>query len=282
VATSQAARFSQDCNVWAPIYKQVTLKGLASGVASNPVADALAYQSLFSGWRDYLTHYNAGRPIVFIGDSQGAAELIKLLRGEIDPDPTLRSRMVSAIILGGNVTIPLLGNAGGTFENIPPCRSDGQTGCVIAYSSFPGLPPSGSIFGRPGTGVSLQSGQTTTAGVQVLCINPADLRGGEAPLDQFRPTPMTLLPWRRIAATKWLELPLFYSGQCMNQGGAGWLQVTQISPSTDPRPRLTEVGGADWGFHNADVTLALGDLVTDVGRQIAAYQAPIPAQTPAP
>ena len=48
---------------------------------------------------------------------------------------------------------------------------------AIAFSSYPSQPPADSLFGRPGQGVSLQSGQTAKAGQQVACVNPAALSG---------------------------------------------------------------------------------------------------------
>lgn len=49
--------------------------------------------------RYYLSHYNKGRGIAFIGHSQGSAMLIELLKTQIDPDPFLRARLVSAMLL---------------------------------------------------------------------------------------------------------------------------------------------------------------------------------------
>ena len=149
-AISQASRFSQVCNVWAPMYRQATSRALARGQATNPAVVATAYGSLLSAWKDYLAHDNHGRPIVFIGHSQGAAMLIKLLQTQVDPSPRLRKRMLSAIILGGNVQVPTGKTVGGSFKNIPTCGSASQTGCVIAYSSFGSMPPATSFFARPG------------------------------------------------------------------------------------------------------------------------------------
>ncbi len=53
-----------------------------------------------SAFQDYLQNDNDGRPIVFIGHSQGAAMLIKLLAQMVDK-ATLRSKLVMAVILGG-------------------------------------------------------------------------------------------------------------------------------------------------------------------------------------
>lgn len=115
-----------------------------------------AYDSIRSGFEDFLEHYNRGRPFIVIGDSQGAAMLNMLLARLVDTNPAVRSRLVLAIILGGNVEVPPGKLVGGTFRHILVCGRAGQAGCVIAYSSFPSTPPVGALFGRPGQGVSLQ------------------------------------------------------------------------------------------------------------------------------
>jgi hypothetical protein len=268
-AIEQASRFSQVCNVWAPIYRQRTVSSLALGLGADKAAAAIAYASLEQGWDDYLTHYNDGRPIVFIGHSQGAAILIQLLRSQVDDNPALRQRVVGAVILGGNVDVPAGKTVGGTFQHIPACTSDDEYGCVIAYSSFPSEPPSTSYFGRPGQGVSLQWGETATAGVQVVCVNPAALAGGTADLDPFF---FSLTPPVSGVTTKWVEYPGRYRAQCESAGGASWLNVVPASAS-DTRPAVSESLGTNWGYHLDDVNLALGDLVSDVGRMIAAYTA---------
>ncbi len=262
-AIAQAARFSTVCRVWAPMYRQFTLFALQALLTHGPgvtltVLAALetSYQSLKSGFEDYLAHDNDGRPIVFIGHSQGASVLISLLGQMVDDNPVLRSRLVLAIILGGNVVVPDGHLEGGSFSHIPLCRSAGRAGCVIAYSTFPGPPPAGSLFGRPGTGVSLVTGQTVSAGVHVACVNPGGLGGGNAVLDPLFPT-------GGLMATPWVEYPRLYGARCQSAGGATWLEVTKISGASDARPVVTEAAGPDWGYHEYDVNLALGNLVAD-------------------
>jgi hypothetical protein len=270
-AMAQAARFSQVCRVWAPMYRQRTEASLTQGLGSDPTADAVAYASVLSGWKDYLAHDNDGRPIVFIGHSQGAAMLIRLLQSQIDPDPSLRKLVVSAIILGGNVQVPTGAEVGGTFQNIPACQSARQTGCVIAYSSYSSPPPPTSLFGRPGQGVSLQSGQTATTGQQVLCTNPADLAGGSGPLDPYFPTASSPTPGVSVT-TPFVEYPDLYTAQCESSGGATWLQVNAIGAPGDTRPRVSAALGPTWGLHLDDVNLALGNLIDIVGQETAAYR----------
>jgi hypothetical protein len=148
-------------------------------------------------------------------------------------------------------------------------------GCVIAYSSYPGQPPPDSLFGRPGQGVSQLSGQTSTSGVQVLCVNPAALSGGSGRLDPYFPT-ADVSTSRVSVTTPWVTYPNLYTARCEHAGGATWLNVVATHVPGDPRARVTEVGGPIWGYHVADVNLALGNLVRDVQAQEAAYQVAAP------
>ena len=261
-AMAQASRFSQVCRVWAPMYRQRTEASLLKGLGADPDADTVAYDSVLAAWRDYLAHDNHGRPIIFIGHSQGAAMLIRLLAGQVDPDPALRARTVVAILAGGNVTVPADQTAGATFRHLPLCTATAQTGCVIAYSSFPAEPPPDSLFGRPGQGVSLQSGQTATRGVQVACVNPAAIGGGTADLVPYFPT-------NPSATTPWVTYPDLYSAACGSAGGATWLQVNDLTIAG--RPAVGEQLGPAWGYHLVDINLALGNLVDDVTAEEAAY-----------
>jgi hypothetical protein len=269
VATDQAARFSSVCDVWAPMYRQITVNGLSVANTTDPGAYGIAYRSVLAAWRDFVTHDDDGRPFIFIGHSQGSVMLIKLLEGQIDPDPRLRKLMVAAIIAGGNVTVPIDRTVGATFQHLPLCTAEDESGCVIAYSSFPSEPPADANFGRPGQGISLNTGQTQTVGVQVACVNPAAIGGGTAYLETDWPvtTPLpipSMVPPAPAVTTPWLYYPRQYTGTCEDEGGASWLQVAPAGPRSDTRPLVGEIAGPAWGYHFQDVNLALGDLVRDV------------------
>jgi hypothetical protein len=269
-ATVQMSQFSRMCNVWAPLYRQVTKAALLSGDTLRTSGISTAFDSVLSAWKDYLAHHNHGHPVVFIGHSQGAAMLIKLLHTQVDPSARLRKRMVSAIILGGNVQVAAGRDVGGSFEHIATCASASQTGCVIAYSTFASEPGAASLFGRPGQGVSLLSGQTDRAGQSVACVNPATFStsaGGLAPL-----FPKSEAPMRGVnVTTPWVSFPGLYTAQCEQKGGASWLQVNTVTTPGDPRPTL-ESRDPLWGDHVEDMSLTLGNLVTDVAAEEAAYR----------
>jgi hypothetical protein len=270
-AVDQASRFSQVCRVWAPMYRQVTTAALFKGAHQGAAGNLVAYQSLLAGWKDYLAHDNDGRPVIFIGHSQGSAMLIRLLHNEIDPSARLRKLMVSALIMGGNVQVPIGKTVGGSFHHIPICTSSTQSGCVIAYSTFPSTPPLASIFGRPGQGVSLQSGQTAKLGQQVACVNPVNFSSAPGSLQPYFLRATQQLTGVSVA-TPWVTYPNLYTASCQRADGATWLQITPASVQGDPRPLVTEALGPLWGYHLNDVNLALGNLVSDVASEEAAHR----------
>jgi hypothetical protein len=214
-----------------------------------------------------MAHYNQGRGVVLIGHSQGAMMLTRLLASEIDPNPSALIYVVSALLMGGNVLVPLGKDVGGDFQNIPACRSADQTGCVVAYSSFDQPPPADAMFGRAGVGPV--RGQQDASKVEVLCVNPASLSGGTGSLKPYFPT--TPSPGRIGTSMPWLSYPGLYTAHCESSGGANWLQVDTTSVAGDQRPVVSQVLGPTWGLHHYDVGIALGNLVDLVRQEAAAF-----------
>jgi hypothetical protein len=279
IAVAQASRFSQVCRVFAPVYRQITLSALEHPSRIS-LADALvAYDSVRSAFRDYLAHYNRGRGIVFIGHSQGAAILIRLLKQEVDGVAPVRRRLVSALLMGGNVTVRKGRSVGGDFTHIPACSSSRQIGCVVAYSSFTAKPPQNSQFGRTTSdaGVGLLAPHNRSPDIRIMCVNPAFLAGGTFVLAPYIPSLiLAFLPAGSAPAvhTPWISFPREYSAHCESSGNATWLQVTRIAGASDRRPLLTQLQDPALGLHVLDVTIALGNLVQLVRDEAAAYQHP--------
>jgi hypothetical protein len=268
VADYQAARFSQVCHVWAPMYRQVTLKGIFGGKLPA-AASAKAYKSARAGWREYLAKHNHGRGFILIGHSQGSFVLRQLIKEEIDRKPAVRHRMVAAYLLGGNVAVRKGRDAGGDFRNVRACRQANQLECVVAYSMFGDTPPKDALFGRvSGAGSSK---------LQVLCTNPAALAGGKGTLKPYASTlffPGTEGLGVRIfigetpsVPTHWFRPPGRYEAHCATAGGASFLKVDSLDGARAPTPTPT----AGWGYHLGDVNLALGNLTTLARKQTVAY-----------
>jgi hypothetical protein len=278
VARSQASRYSQVCNVWAPMYRQLTLSALGGRV--TPQAVAVAYGDVRDAWRDYLAHHNHGRGVVLIGHSQGAGMLVQLLQKEIDTKPAVRKRLVAAYLMGGNVTVPKGRDVGGDFQHVPACRKRTQTGCVVAFSTFDQTPPADALFGRANTSFSRVRPQSP-ADTEILCVNPAALQGGAAPLRAYFPahTDLGVLTSSFAAGslpsvpTPWITFPGLYRGECRNEDGAQWLQVDEVRTGADTRPALVNSLGPSWGLHLVDANVAVGDEVALVTTQARAWSA---------
>jgi hypothetical protein len=275
VAVVQAARFSQVCRVFAPMYRQLTLASILKPGGITRRGSLVAYRGVAAAFRDYLAHDNHGRGIAFVGHSQGASLLDALLKREVDPKPRVRRLLVSALLLGGNVVVPRGRDVGGDFRHIPACRSSRQTGCVVAYSSFDSPPPANALFGRAGTGINPFARRTSGA-LQVLCVNPAAPAGGSGQLEPYFPTtaPLgvtTLAGPTPPVKTPWVTYPGEYVARCESAAGATWLQVDRATGSADPRPTVRATLGPAWGLHLVDVNIALGNLVELVREQARAF-----------
>ncbi len=193
-----------------------------------------------------------------------------LIAKDVDANAAVRKRLISAILLGGNVLVKRGTGIGGDFKHVPACRSSSQLGCVIAFSTFDQTPPANAIFGR-----------TTIAGDQVLCANPAALSGGAGVVNPIFPS-QPFAPGSTISAgiqllgitqptpsTVWSTEPGSYSAQCSIAGGASVLEITALQgaqvakPSPDPT----------WGLHLLDANIALGNLIDIVKTESAAFAA---------
>src|ERR1700678_3645576 len=119
------------------MYRQITVAGLHSASGGGTGPGTIAYDSVLSDWKDFIAHYDDGHPIIFIGNSQASGMMFKLFRPEAPPMPAVRKLVVAAIIAGGNVTVPTGKTMGVTFQHLFLCTSSHESGCVIAYSSFP-------------------------------------------------------------------------------------------------------------------------------------------------
>ncbi len=280
IAEYQASRFSSRCRVFAPMYRQVTIAGLQTPQAQQAEALRLAYSDVLEAWKEYLRRHNRGRGFVLIGHSQGTRMLRNLLRTEIDPRKGVREHMVSAILLGGNVTVRKDELAGGDFANSPGCSRQGETGCVIAFSTFNETPPDNSRYGRVGGGdAGNPFGFPQGPEYEVLCTNPASLaRNADRPLRTFirsQPPPgvIGLLVLQTYggpppsAETPWLQPQDHYRGRCVEDNGANVLFISPVAGARTLNP-APEPG---WGLHITDVNIGLGNILRVLKTQIGAY-----------
>jgi hypothetical protein len=289
-AIAQVGMLAPDCRVFVPTYRQRTLPELALALITKIPPDySTAFGDVAQAFQYYWDHDNTDpvtgrrRGVVLLGHSQGAAALTALIQNEFDGKPAMR-QLVSAILLGGHVVVPIGQPDGGgtdpkaTFQHIPACRTATETGCVVAYSSYK---PGGQVPASDADLVRVPNDPRH----QVLCVNPAALLtpgAGPTPLDTVLYTRKLvggndLFPYGRINSLgQSLTVPNYptgfaryhgtLTGQCRQatdaDGTVSWLDITGgddlIGP---PQPNF-------YGLHALDFNVTAGDL-----RQLIADQA---------
>lgn len=296
IAKYQAARFSQQCRLFAPVYRQATLAGLGLGALFGgdlPVGVGggtgvrTAYADVKRAWATYLARDNHGRGFVLIGHSQGTMMLRKLIRDEIDMNPRVRRRLVGAILLGGNVTVAEGKATGGDFQNVPLCTRQGQIGCVVAYSTFHSDPPVAVVGNTDLDPLSPLMGLPHGKGYEVACTDPSTLSGSRQPLRLLLPSEpfapgiiATLLDASTLgqlpsAGTTWVSPPTRAVGGCAWVDGAHIYRYQTAGP---PQPPLHDAPAL--GTHLFDVNLGLEQLVSIVRQQERAYLKSRPGRQP--
>ena len=263
-ARAQVARYASVCRLFAPAYRQVTLAGSDKGDAPQ----ALAYGDVLKAWHTYLAEQNHGRGVVLIGHSQGGDHVLRLVHDEIDARPDQRRLLVSAVIMGSAVAVPVGKDVGGSFQHVPACRRAEQTGCVISFASYPAAaPPAASGY----------FGADPAPGQRALCVDPAALAGGNGLADPVMPRqapivgPIVGLP---AGPQPFVALPGALRSQCVRVNGHTVLAYRPAAPGTDRRSLqglFVQTLGPDWGLHLFDANLAQDNLISIVTREAAAW-----------
>jgi hypothetical protein len=200
--------------------------------------------------------------------------LTGVLAQDVDNVPAVREKLISALLIGGSVAVPEGAAVGGTFQNIPLCTQPGQNGCIVTYMSYSAeMPPMGSsTFGK-----------APAAGQMSGCTEPAALagragmhyQGSYVRLNRVNktldPQGIELLP--AGITTPYVIYRDVLRGQCKNQGGFSYLEISLDVPAGDMRPpppyRFPAIEGS-LGLHLMDYNLELDDLIELVRQQAQA------------
>ncbi|MGW5919175.1 DUF3089 domain-containing protein [Nocardia fluminea] len=279
IASFQAARFSDVCRVFAPIYRQVTLPALPLELAGGAGLIEVGYRDIETAWNDYLAHDNYGRGVIIISHSQGTLMARKLIREHIDPDPRLRERLVGAFLMGGNVTTAHGSRTGGDFTSIPLCGRRGEYGCVTAYSVAQNYPLF-SLFGNAELGLlSLRWGLPYGPDYQVACTDPGLLSGDDSPQPITVPSApfafgiiSILLGYSTFpdapphSETTWTSTASRASGRCEENNGHHYYRISVPGPD-----RLNEIPLFE--SHLVDINYGYDRLVSIARQQTQAWLA---------
>jgi hypothetical protein len=254
----QAARLGAACRLFVPAYHQLTITALrytmaqsAAGKAAPKLDFDIPYRDILAAWRSYMARDNRGRGVVLVGHSQGAIILKRLMAEEIDGKPA-QKRLVAAY-LAGNLDLDQA-----SFKHISTCKTQGQSGCVVAWSTYFADYEGPRVFGG-------------TAGGAALCVNPAAVAGGRGALDGFLGKP-SFAPANDPPA---VEMAGQLSGECVADAKGAVLRV-RVEPGKYAdllRESLQRYSPTPtWGLHPLDISLVQGNMISLIERQTKAWQ----------
>lgn len=123
VLLAQLSAFNGCCLLYAPHYRQASLRGLGDGGAV-----ALAYSDVARAFRYYIDHYNRGRPFIIASHSQGTGHAVRLLQEAVIGTP-LQQRLVAAYTVGAYTPSNF------AAIGLPACQNARQTGCVLSWNA---------------------------------------------------------------------------------------------------------------------------------------------------
>ncbi|MEO6772105.1 MAG: DUF3089 domain-containing protein [Kofleriaceae bacterium] len=257
-AAAQIARFSEVCNVFAPLYRQATIATYFSTKGDQQHFFDVAYSDVAAAFDAYLARFDRGHEIVIIGHSQGSQMAARLLRERFDRDPAMRARLLVAMPIGFTVDIPDGATTGGTFATLAPCVRADETGCIVSYLSI-----------RDGDAPNKLTNQVPE-GHHALCVDPTDratLRESVFPAEG-----------KRDIATPYVSVKDFYAAHCTHDPkGRDYLALREVPQPGDRRPHLVDLdhSAGGLGLHRYDLQFTQGDLI-----ELVRTKARAPASSP--
>ena len=142
-----AAAFSDNCNVFAPRYRQVNIEVLAMPEKDQEKYLAMPTNDVKEAFIYYLENLNNGRPFIIASHSQGSNVMQNVLFN--NPNIFDKEKLVAAYMPGWTFTDEIIAKLG-----IPLGESPTQTGCILTWNTV----------GPNGTSPTLSEGGR--------CVNP--------------------------------------------------------------------------------------------------------------
>lgn len=128
-----ATAFEPFANIYAPYYRQadaayalsLPLPEHDALIAGIPTTDAVA------AFDYYIKNFNAGRPFILAGHSQGSNVLINLLTGYLKEHPEVYQSMIAAYVIGYPVTAQVIEDN----PHLKFAEGPDDTGVIISYNT---------------------------------------------------------------------------------------------------------------------------------------------------
>lgn len=131
-SVSQAGVFEENCNVYAPYYRQFTVDSLLDMIDKSP--ESLLYcasQDIYNMLDYYFENLNEGRPFILAGHSQGSVWLSVILEDYMKKHPEYLENMVAAYAIGYSITEEYLERN----PHLKFVQGADDTGVIISYNT---------------------------------------------------------------------------------------------------------------------------------------------------
>jgi DUF3089 family protein len=231
----QATVFKEMCNIYAPRYRQASIK-----VLSLPEKDRDKYLNIASvdvhkAFKYYLKHYNNGRPYIIAGHSQGSQVIrtILLKYGSLVD----KQKLVAVYAIGYTFTAEHLKKMG-----LPLAVKADQTGGVIVWNTV----------GKNGKSPVVEHG--------ALCVNPLNWTNSHVEQAKSKNLYARIL----LGNGKFHKVPHFTATQIDKRG-------TLVIPTPSIIKQL-QMGMGLEVYHGYDYDFFYGNLVENVALRCKSWQ----------
>jgi len=251
----QASVFNACCRIYAPHYRQATIRAFLSGKDAEALAAyELAYSDVRRAFDFYINHENHGRPFIIASHSQGSLHAMRLLQERV-AGQALQRRLVAAYVIGYYVPEEI------ERTGLPLCREARDTGCLIDWNTVKeGTSDSAHQQSRY---IWLDGKYQHPSGRPLVCVNPLNWTlDGEAPATEN----LGALPGVRPGQALRAPVPQLTGARCDHGVLRVAIPFTQRSGFADI---LTLFGS----YHIYDYNLFYTNIRLNVRERIRAWRA---------
>jgi hypothetical protein len=233
----QATAFRNSCNIYAPRYRQASIKVLTMSEKERAKYLAVGMKDAVKAFKYYLKHYNKGRPYILASHSQGS----QVVRDFLIKHGNLidKKRLIAVYAVGYTFTAEDLKKIG-----LPLAVKADQTGGIITWNTI----------GKNGKSPVINPG--------ALCVNP--LSWNNAPEEQ--PKSKNIYARIQLKNGKYFTIQHFTSARIGKNGG---LIIPEPAPAV--REKLSLGMGAEV-YHGYDYDFFYGNIVENVAERCAAWR----------
>lgn len=248
----QAGVFSACCDIWAPEYRQASLKAITANNAQAYAADNIAYGDIARAFGVFVSNLH-GRPFILASHSQGSIHALRLLQQQI-LGTKLQRRLVAAYLPG--LALPQTIAARG----LPVCPNAAATGCVVSWNTV----RAGYDDKRRRTEAVIwwDGRYQPVSGRPLVCVNPLDWRIGG---DVASPGAVSVYAARRGGPPS-APVAALESASCQKDGLLG------ITVKPDYQSRFTDILSRIGIYHDFDYNLFFASIARNAGQRIESFK----------